>query len=159
MVRMASSGVRPGGRRSGRQAGQLQVIGVGEQIAGAVLVCPDRGDGCGGHDGSTRRLAASSRITCSGERRWPPRMRWNGSLPSIAQRQTVLGENLEDGRHLGRPQEGCDARRRPSRLVVHRDLTRCFWGAGGASPPPAPTSRMLVLASCAGLSFYGSLGL
>ena len=26
------------------------------------------------------------------------------------------------------------------------------WGSGGASPPPAPTSRMLVLASCAGLN-------
>src|SRR5829696_8382084 len=50
-----------------------------------------------------------------------------------------LGGDLQDGRDLGRPQEGCDPRRRPRRLAVHRDLTRCSGVPGGASPPPAPT--------------------
>ena len=44
-----------------------------------------------------------------------------------------LGGDLQDGRHLGRPQEGCDPRRRPRRLLMHRDLTRCL-GCPGAPP-------------------------
>jgi hypothetical protein len=46
---------------------QLQVIGVREQVGGicAGLVGPLQ-DGCGGHDGCTCRLAASSRMACSG---------------------------------------------------------------------------------------------
>src|SRR5512132_3529243 len=48
-----------------------------------------------------------------------------------------LGGNLQDGGHLGRPQEACRARRRPSRLAVHRDLTRCS-GCRGRVTAPGP---------------------
>jgi hypothetical protein len=55
--------------RAGREAAvtkaQVQVIGVGEKGGGGVLVGPLQ-DRCGGHDGCTCRLAASSRMTCSG---------------------------------------------------------------------------------------------
>ena len=48
-----------------------------------------------------------------------------------------LGGDLEDGGDFGRPQEGCGARRTPSRLAVHRDLTRCS-GVPGARHRPRP---------------------
>jgi hypothetical protein len=55
--------------RAGREAAvmqaQLQVSGVGEQVAGVVLVAPPQ-DRRGGHDACTCRLAASSRMACSG---------------------------------------------------------------------------------------------
>jgi hypothetical protein len=44
---------------------QLQVIGVDAQAAGLVPVGPLQ-DSCGGHDGCTCKLAASSRMACSG---------------------------------------------------------------------------------------------
>src|SRR5262245_38241381 len=63
-----------------------------------------------------------------------------------------LGGDLQDGRDLGRPQEGCGTRRRPRRLVLHRDLFRCFW-VPGARPRPRPRPlQNLVLAPCADLN-------
>jgi hypothetical protein len=57
---------RAGGHAAVKQA-QLQVSDVGEPVTprGAGLVGPPQ-DGRGGHDGCTCRLAASSRMTCSG---------------------------------------------------------------------------------------------
>jgi hypothetical protein len=42
--------------------------------------------------GSTRSSLASWRISAAGYWRWPPRVFRNGSLPSLAQRDTVLGD-------------------------------------------------------------------
>jgi hypothetical protein len=63
-----------------------------------------------------------------------------------------------DSRDLGRPQEACDPRRRPRRLVLHRDLTRC-WGCRGRVTAPAPTLQNLALASYAVSVGDGALGL
>src|SRR5215218_4803092 len=42
--------------------------------------------------GCTWSSAASWRISAAGYRRWPPRVFRNSSLPSLAQRDTVLGD-------------------------------------------------------------------
>src|SRR5215217_4612196 len=42
--------------------------------------------------GRSDRLSTSARISLSGYRRWPPRVRTKGSLPSLAQRDTVFGD-------------------------------------------------------------------
>ena len=54
--------------------------------------------------GRSDRLSTSARISLSGYRRWPPRVRTKGSLPSLAQRETVFGRHLEQRRGLRRGQ-------------------------------------------------------
>src|SRR5215218_5180205 len=70
-----------------------------------------------------------------------------------------LGGDLQDGRDFGRPQEACGARRRPRRLVVHRDLTRCLGCRGRVTAPGPDLFRTWIWPSARASTGHCSLSL
>ena len=133
-------------------------LGQRDQDAGvAVQHRPGRGGGGGGVGVVMRRAPPDEgRRPARGWRVGVAAMAAQGALAGqqalLGPAGDGLGGDLQDGGDFGRPQEGCDARRRPRRLLVHRDLTRCS-GVPGARHRPRPRPLQgLLLAPCAGLN-------